>query len=67
METEVVSLHPQKFIATIPLVMYLSGFLSSFVMKPLSRLIGKSVRERTHARTHALFFELTNESVAVTG
>ncbi|XP_030258777.1 major facilitator superfamily domain-containing protein 12-like isoform X2 [Sparus aurata] len=31
----------QKFIATIPLVMYLSGFLSSFIMKPLSKLIGK--------------------------
>uniref|UniRef100_A0A3B4TGZ9 Major facilitator superfamily domain-containing protein 12 n=1 Tax=Seriola dumerili TaxID=41447 RepID=A0A3B4TGZ9_SERDU len=30
-----------KFIATIPLVMYLSGFLSSFIMKPLSKLIGK--------------------------
>ncbi|KAM8849988.1 major facilitator superfamily domain-containing protein 12-like [Spinachia spinachia] len=32
---------PKKFIATIPLVMYLSGFLSSFVMKPVSKLIGK--------------------------
>ncbi|KAM4623271.1 major facilitator superfamily domain-containing protein 12-like [Polymixia lowei] len=32
---------PKKFIATIPLVMYLSGFLSSFIMKPISRLIGK--------------------------
>uniref|UniRef100_A0A667ZK63 Major facilitator superfamily domain containing 12a n=1 Tax=Myripristis murdjan TaxID=586833 RepID=A0A667ZK63_9TELE len=32
---------PKKFIATIPLVMYLSGFLSSFIMKPLSKLIGK--------------------------
>ncbi|XP_075887413.1 major facilitator superfamily domain-containing protein 12a [Nelusetta ayraudi] len=31
----------KKFIATIPLVMYLSGFLSSFIMKPLSKLIGK--------------------------
>ncbi|XP_071348209.1 major facilitator superfamily domain-containing protein 12-like [Trachinotus anak] len=32
---------PKNFIATIPLVMYLSGFLSSFIMKPLSKLIGK--------------------------
>ncbi|KAM6920122.1 major facilitator superfamily domain-containing protein 12-like isoform 2-T3 [Lycodopsis pacificus] len=32
---------PKKFIATIPLVMYLSGFLSSFIMKSVSRLIGK--------------------------
>ncbi|XP_076602029.1 major facilitator superfamily domain-containing protein 12-like [Chaetodon auriga] len=32
---------PKKFIATIPLVMYLSGFLSSFIMKPLSKRIGK--------------------------
>uniref|UniRef100_H3DMX9 Major facilitator superfamily domain containing 12a n=1 Tax=Tetraodon nigroviridis TaxID=99883 RepID=H3DMX9_TETNG len=31
----------KKFIATIPLVMYLSGFLSSFIMKPISRKIGK--------------------------
>ncbi|KAI4810169.1 hypothetical protein KUCAC02_019014, partial [Chaenocephalus aceratus] len=34
---------PKKFIATIPLVMFLSGFLSSFIMKPVSKLIGKSV------------------------
>lgn len=33
----------KKFIATIPLVMYLSGFLSSFIMKPVSKLIGKSL------------------------
>lgn len=33
----------KKFIATIPLVMYLSGFLSSFIMKPFSKLIGKSL------------------------
>lgn len=39
------SLSQQKFIATIPLVMYLSGFLSSFIMKPLSKLIGKCVRK----------------------
>lgn len=32
---------PKKYIATIPLVMYLSGFLSSFIMKPLSKRIGK--------------------------
>ncbi|XP_034411629.1 major facilitator superfamily domain-containing protein 12-like isoform X2 [Cyclopterus lumpus] len=32
---------PKKFIATIPLVMYLSGFLSSFIVKPVSKLIGK--------------------------
>ncbi|KAM4552851.1 major facilitator superfamily domain-containing protein 12-like [Odontesthes bonariensis] len=32
---------PKKFIAIIPLVMYLSGFLSSFIMKPVSRRIGK--------------------------
>ncbi|KAG7456532.1 hypothetical protein MATL_G00236750 [Megalops atlanticus] len=34
---------PKKFIATIPLVMYLSGFVSSFVMKPFSKLVGKSM------------------------
>lgn len=33
----------KKFIATIPLVMYLSGFLSSFIMKPVNKLIGKSL------------------------
>uniref|UniRef100_UPI0037E9427E major facilitator superfamily domain-containing protein 12-like isoform X2 n=1 Tax=Semicossyphus pulcher TaxID=241346 RepID=UPI0037E9427E len=32
---------PKKFIATIPLVMYLSGFMSSFIVKPFSKLIGK--------------------------
>ncbi|TRY56806.1 hypothetical protein DNTS_004082 [Danionella cerebrum] len=32
---------PKKYIATIPLVMFLSGFASSFVMKPVSKLIGK--------------------------
>ncbi|XP_038574843.1 major facilitator superfamily domain-containing protein 12-like [Micropterus salmoides] len=32
---------PKKYIATIPLVMFVSGFLSSFIMKPLSKLIGK--------------------------
>lgn len=34
---------PKKYIATIPLVMYVSGFLSSFIMKPVSKLIGKSM------------------------
>ncbi|XP_013360690.1 PREDICTED: major facilitator superfamily domain-containing protein 12 isoform X1 [Chinchilla lanigera] len=37
------SLHlPKRFIATIPLVMYLSGFFSSFLMKPLNRCIGRN-------------------------
>lgn len=39
-------LPPQKFIATIPLVMYLSGFLSSFLMKPVNRRIGRNVSDR---------------------
>lgn len=34
---------PKKFIATIPLVMYVSGFISSLIMKPFSKLIGKSM------------------------
>lgn len=34
---------PKKYIATIPLVMYISGFISSFIMKPLSKFIGKSM------------------------
>ncbi|CAL8347056.1 unnamed protein product [Merluccius merluccius] len=34
---------PKRFIATIPLVMYLSGFLSSFIMKSLSKLIGTAM------------------------
>lgn len=37
---------PQRFIATIPLVMYLSGFLSSFLMKPLNKCIGRTVSGR---------------------
>nr|XP_023417757.1 major facilitator superfamily domain-containing protein 12 [Cavia porcellus] len=38
------SLHlPKRFIATIPLVMYLSGFCSSFLMKPLNRCIGRNL------------------------
>lgn len=36
---------PQKFIATIPLVMYLSGFFSSFLMKPVNRRIGRNVSD----------------------
>ncbi|XP_050626403.1 major facilitator superfamily domain-containing protein 12 isoform X3 [Macaca thibetana thibetana] len=37
------SLHlPKKFIATIPLVMYLSGFFSSFLMKPINKRIGRN-------------------------
>uniref|UniRef100_A0A8C5ZS37 MFSD12 n=1 Tax=Marmota marmota marmota TaxID=9994 RepID=A0A8C5ZS37_MARMA len=34
---------PQRFIATIPLVMYLSGFLSSFLMKPVNKCIGRNL------------------------
>ncbi|KAM9469681.1 major facilitator superfamily domain-containing protein 12-like isoform 1-T1 [Clarias gariepinus] len=34
---------PKKYIATIPLVMYLSGFVSSLIMKPFNKLIGKSM------------------------
>ncbi|KAI5099344.1 major facilitator superfamily domain-containing protein 12-like isoform X2 [Silurus meridionalis] len=34
---------PKKYIATIPLVMYLSGFVASFIMKPFNKLIGKSM------------------------
>nr|XP_038935309.1 major facilitator superfamily domain-containing protein 12 isoform X2 [Rattus norvegicus] len=34
---------PKKFIATIPLVMYLSGFFSSFLMKPINRRIGRNM------------------------
>lgn len=36
-------LSPQNFIAIIPLVMYVSGFVCSLVMKPISKLIGISV------------------------
>ncbi|PNJ18104.1 MFSD12 isoform 1, partial [Pongo abelii] len=32
-----------KFIATIPLVMYLSGFFSSFLMKPINKCIGRNM------------------------
>ncbi|XP_053159588.1 major facilitator superfamily domain-containing protein 12 [Hemicordylus capensis] len=34
---------PKKFIATIPLVMYISGFLSSFLMKPVNKKIGRNL------------------------
>ncbi|KAL4608216.1 major facilitator superfamily domain-containing protein 12 [Arapaima gigas] len=34
---------PKKYIATIPLVMYVSGFVCSLLMKPLSKLIGRSM------------------------
>ncbi|KAJ1085165.1 hypothetical protein NDU88_005298 [Pleurodeles waltl] len=38
------SLHlPKKFIATIPLVMYVSGFISSLLMKPVNRYIGRNL------------------------
>ncbi|XP_040846406.1 major facilitator superfamily domain-containing protein 12 [Ochotona curzoniae] len=38
------SLHlPKRFIATIPLVMYLSGFLASFLMKPVNRCLGRNL------------------------
>ncbi|XP_040097850.1 major facilitator superfamily domain-containing protein 12 isoform X1 [Oryx dammah] len=38
------SLHlPKRFIATIPLVMYLSGFCSSFLMKPVNKCIGRNM------------------------
>ncbi|XP_036169349.1 major facilitator superfamily domain-containing protein 12 isoform X2 [Myotis myotis] len=34
---------PKKFIATIPLVMYLSGFFSSFLMNPINKWIGRNL------------------------
>ncbi|NXU76604.1 MFS12 protein, partial [Oreotrochilus melanogaster] len=34
---------PKKYIATIPLVMYISGFLSSFLMKPVNEWIGRNL------------------------
>ncbi|XP_053317968.1 major facilitator superfamily domain-containing protein 12 isoform X2 [Spea bombifrons] len=38
------SLHlPKNYIATIPLVMYVSGFVSSFLMKPVNKLIGRNL------------------------
>ncbi|XP_055661853.1 major facilitator superfamily domain-containing protein 12 isoform X1 [Falco peregrinus] len=34
---------PKKYIATIPLVMYISGFLSSFLMKPVNKWLGRNL------------------------
>ncbi|XP_014804488.1 PREDICTED: major facilitator superfamily domain-containing protein 12 [Calidris pugnax] len=34
---------PKKYIATIPLVMYISGFLSSLLMKPVNKWIGRNL------------------------
>ncbi|XP_068012537.1 major facilitator superfamily domain-containing protein 12 [Melanerpes formicivorus] len=34
---------PKKYIASIPLVMYVSGFLSSFLMKPVNKWIGRNL------------------------
>nr|XP_057928331.1 major facilitator superfamily domain-containing protein 12 isoform X1 [Doryrhamphus excisus] len=34
---------PKNFIAIIPLVMYVSGFVSSLAMKPISKLVGISM------------------------
>ncbi|XP_026554727.1 major facilitator superfamily domain-containing protein 12 isoform X2 [Pseudonaja textilis] len=34
---------PKKYIATIPLVMYISGFLSSFLMKTVNKWIGRNL------------------------
>ncbi|XP_063771403.1 major facilitator superfamily domain-containing protein 12 isoform X3 [Pseudophryne corroboree] len=37
------SLHlPKNYIATIPLVMYVSGFVSSFLMKPINKCMGRN-------------------------
>ncbi|XP_072338131.1 major facilitator superfamily domain-containing protein 12-like isoform X2 [Scyliorhinus torazame] len=33
---------PKNYIAMIPLVMYISGFLSSFLMKPVNRYFGRN-------------------------
>ena len=45
-DTACLALPLQKFIATIPLVMYLSGFFSSFLMKPINKCIGRNVSGR---------------------
>ncbi|XP_071970086.1 major facilitator superfamily domain-containing protein 12 isoform X2 [Engystomops pustulosus] len=38
------SLHlPKNYIATIPLVMYVSGFVSSLVMKPINKCLGRNI------------------------
>ncbi|XP_056425613.1 major facilitator superfamily domain-containing protein 12 isoform X2 [Hyla sarda] len=34
---------PKNYIATIPLVMYVSGFVSSLLMKPINRYIGRNI------------------------
>lgn len=34
---------PKNYIAMIPLVMYISGFLSSFLMKPVNKCIGRNM------------------------
>ncbi|GCB78847.1 hypothetical protein scyTo_0016881 [Scyliorhinus torazame] len=34
---------PKNYIAMIPLVMYISGFLSSFLMKPVNRYFGRNM------------------------
>uniref|UniRef100_A0ABM5EM28 Major facilitator superfamily domain-containing protein 12 isoform X1 n=1 Tax=Pogona vitticeps TaxID=103695 RepID=A0ABM5EM28_9SAUR len=34
---------PKKYIASIPLVVYVSGFLSSFLMKSVNRIIGRNL------------------------
>ncbi|KAG8454485.1 hypothetical protein GDO86_000924 [Hymenochirus boettgeri] len=34
---------PKNYIATIPLVMYVSGFVSSFLMKPVNKWIGRNL------------------------
>ncbi|XP_063146806.1 major facilitator superfamily domain-containing protein 12 isoform X2 [Candoia aspera] len=34
---------PKRYIATIPLVMYISGFLSSFLMKTVNKRIGRNL------------------------
>uniref|UniRef100_UPI00398E5FC3 major facilitator superfamily domain-containing protein 12-like n=1 Tax=Pristiophorus japonicus TaxID=55135 RepID=UPI00398E5FC3 len=34
---------PKNYIAMIPLVMYISGFLSSFLMKPVNKYIGRNM------------------------
>lgn len=38
------SLHlPKNYIATIPLVMYVSGFVSSLLMKPINKYVGRNI------------------------
>lgn len=34
---------PKNYIATIPLVMYVSGFMSSLIMKPVNKWIGRNM------------------------